>query len=346
MLWYLRHKYLNEHQEAGTMSEINHPFQTLTPGFIMDAIESQGFCCDCRTFALNSYENRVYQVGIEDRPPLIAKFYRPGRWSDAQIIEEHQFCFELKEHELPVVAPWVNPEGMSLFEHHGFRFALYPRQGGHAPEFDNLDNLLILGRMLGRIHAIGAIQPFNHRPVLDSQSFGHASAALILERFIPAEYRESYTALTEQLLAAIDAILAESGPVRLIRAHGDCHAGNILWRDNAPHFVDFDDARIAPAVQDLWMMLSGERPRQTAQLAELVEGYNEFCDFNPRELRLIGPLRALRMLHYSAWLARRWEDPIFPRTFPWFNTVRYWGEQILELREQLAALSEPPLELP
>jgi Ser/Thr protein kinase RdoA (MazF antagonist) len=312
----------------------------------MDAVESQGFRCDCRNLTLNSYENRVYQIGIEDEKPLIAKFYRPARWSDNQIIEEHQLCIELAEHELPVVAPLLNKTGESLFRHHDFRFALYPQQGGHAPEFDNLDNLLILGRMLGRMHRIGAVRSFQHRPALDSLGFGHESVALIREQFIPAEYRESYTALTTQLLEAIDRILSTAGTIRQIRVHGDCHSGNILWRDNAPHFVDFDDSRMAPAVQDLWMMLSGERPRQTAQLAELIEGYSEFCDFNPRELRLVGALRALRMLHYSAWLARRWEDPIFPRTFPWFNTIRYWGEQILELREQLAALDEPPLELP
>ncbi|MCM2356936.1 MAG: serine/threonine protein kinase [Geobacteraceae bacterium] len=328
------------------MPESLHPFHTLTPSFIMDAVESQGFRCDCRTLALNSYENRVYQVGIENGQPLIAKFYRPGRWSDAQIIEEHRFCLELAEHELPVVAPLTNDAGESLFHHHGFRFALYPRQGGHAPEFDNLDNLLILGRMLGRIHRIGSVRPFLHRPTLDSQSFGRASVALISERFIPDEYRPSYLAVTGQLLEAIEAIMAEAGPVRYLRVHGDCHSGNILWRDGAPHFVDFDDARMAPAVQDLWMMLSGERPRRTAQLVKLVEGYGEFHEFQPRELRLVEPLRALRMLHYSAWLASRWEDPIFPRTFSWFNTVRYWGEQIIQLREQLAALAEPPLELP
>jgi len=327
------------------MTKNPHPFQNLTPGFIMDAIESQGFHCDCRTSPLNSYENRVYQVGIEEGEPLIAKFYRPGRWSDAQIIEEHRFCSELVEHELPVVAPWMNEAGETLFHHEGFRFALYPRQGGRAPEFDNLDNLPILGRMLGRIHRIGAVRPFERRPTLDSRSFGHASVELIRERFIPEEYRESYAAVTGQLLQEIDTITAAAGPLRYIRAHGDCHAGNILWRDGAPHFVDFDDARMAPAVQDLWMMLSGERERQTAQLAALIEGYCEFNEFNPAELRLIEPLRALRMLHYSAWLARRWEDPIFPVTFPWFNTVRYWGEHILELREQLAALAEPPLEL-
>ena len=327
------------------MTESPHPFQTLTPSFIMDAVESRGLRCDCRTFALNSYENRVYQVGIEDDLPLIVKFYRPGRWSDAQILEEHHFCQELVEQELSVVAPLTAESGESLFSFGGFRFALYRRQGGHAPEFDNLDNLLILGRMLGRIHQIGAVRPFQQRPQLDVQSFGRASVALITQRFIPDLYRASYTAVTSQLLESIDAILADSGPIRYIRTHGDCHAGNILWRDNAPHFVDFDDARMAPAVQDLWMMLSGERPRQLAQLETLMEGYREFCDFHPRELRVIESLRTLRMLHYSAWLARRWEDPMFPRTFPWFNTTNYWGEQILHLREQLGALAEPPLTL-
>jgi Ser/Thr protein kinase RdoA (MazF antagonist) len=327
------------------MTKNPHPFQNLIPGFIMDAVESQGFRCDCRTSPLNSYENRVYQVGLEEGEPLIGKFYRPGRWSDAQIIEEHRFCIELAEHELPVVAPWMNGACETLFHHGGFRFALYPRQGGRAPEFDNLDNLPVLGRMLGRIHRIGAVRPFVRRPTLDSRSFGFASVELIRERFIPEEYRESYTAVTGQLLQEIDAIIAGAGPLHYIRVHGDCHAGNILWRDGAPHFVDFDDARMAPAVQDLWMMLSGERERQTAQLAALIEGYSEFHEFNPVELRLIEPLRALRMLHYSAWLARRWEDPIFPVTFPWFNTVRYWGEHIIQLREQLAALTEPPLEL-
>uniref|UniRef100_C6E8Y2 Stress response kinase A n=1 Tax=Geobacter sp. (strain M21) TaxID=443144 RepID=C6E8Y2_GEOSM len=328
------------------MKETSHPFSTLTPNFIMDAVESQGFRCDCRTSALNSYENRVYQVGIEEEKPLIAKFYRPGRWSDEQIREEHQFCLELAEHELSVVAPWMNPAGDTLFHFDGFRFALYPRQGGHAPEFDNDENLAILGRMLGRIHSIGAIRPFKERPTLESRSFGHDSVALIKERFIPEEYRASYTAVTDQLLAAIDAAFAQTQGVTQIRAHGDCHAGNILWRDGAPHFVDFDDARMAPAVQDLWMMLSGERPRQLVQLEQLVKGYTEFRDFHPGELMLVEPLRALRMLHYSAWLARRWEDPTFPITFPWFNTVRYWGEHILQLREQLSALDEPPLELP
>ncbi len=327
------------------MTKSSHPFQALTPNFIIDAVESQGFCCDCRNLVLNSYENRVYQIGIEDGSPLISKFYRPERWSNEQILEEHRFCFELAEHELPVVAPIRNSLGESLFSYKGFSFALYPRQGGHAPEFDNLDNLLILGRMLGRIHSIGSVQPFSHRPTLDSRSFGYDSVALIMESFIPPDYRPSYEAVTGQLLQAIDGIMAGIGPVNFIRTHGDCHAGNILWRDNAPHFVDFDDARMAPAVQDLWMMLSGERPRQMAQLEALIKGYREFCDFNPAELRLVEVLRTLRMLHYSAWLARRWQDPLFPHTFPWFNTVNYWGEHILQLREQLAELEEAPLEL-
>jgi len=327
------------------MTSHKHPFQQLTPDFIMDAVESQGFRCDCRNLTLNSYENRVYQVGIEDARPMIAKFYRPDRWSNQQIIEEHDFSSELSGHELPVVAPWRNVGGESLFQYQDFSFALYRQQGGHAPEFDNLDNLLILGRMLGRMHRIGAVQRFSQRPVLDCQSFGRESVKLICERFIPGEYRESYTVLTAQLLERIERELAEAGQLQYIRVHGDCHSGNILWRDNAPHFVDLDDSRMAPAVQDIWMMLSGDRPRKLVQLDALLEGYSEFNSFNPAELKLVESLRTLRMLHYSAWIARRWDDPAFPITFPWFNTMHYWGEHILELREQLAALDEPPLEL-
>ena len=311
----------------------------------MDAVESCGFLCDCRTFALNSYENRVYQVGIEEGEPLIVKFYRPERWSNEQSIEEHQFCFELAENELPVVAPIINDESESLFDYNGFRFAIYPRQGGHAPEFDNLDNLLILGRTLGRMHAIAAPGSFKYRPRIDCASFGHSSVELISEQFIIPEYKNSYNALTRDLLQALDEIFDRANETPLIRTHGDCHAGNILWRYTAPHFVDFDDARSAPAIQDIWMMLSGDRPRQTAQLAEIVEGYNEFYDFRPRELRLVEALRTLRILHYCAWLARRWDDPAFPHHFPWFNTTQYWGEHILQLREQISALQEPLLEV-
>lgn len=322
-----------------------HPFDRLTPSFIMDAVESQGFVCDCRTFALNSYENRVYQVGIEDGEPLIAKFYRPERWSDDAIVEEHRFCQELVEQELPVVAPLGNEAGETLFDFKGFRFALFPRKGGHAPELDNLDNLHTLGRLLGRIHLVGAVRPFGHRPTLDVQSFGRNSVALISADFIPAEYRDVYDSVCQQLLQTIETIISDAEPVTFLRTHGDCHIGNILWRDQAPHFVDFDDARMAPAVQDVWMLLSGDRQQQTVQLDEIISGYTEFYDFHPRELRLIEALRTLRMLHFSAWLARRWNDPTFPRSFSWFNTMAYWGQHILDLREQLAALHEPPLQL-
>jgi len=330
------------------MPESNqHPFETLTPDFLMTAIETQGFLCDGRLLALNSYENRVYQVGIEDETPLIAKFYRPNRWSEQQILEEHEFSFELVEQELPVVAPLLNNQGQSLFHHEDFCFSLFPRQGGHAPELDNLDNLLIIGRMMGRIHSIGASRPFAHRPQLNSQNFGHDCVKLISEQFIPASLKPAYDTLTCDLLQRIDENLASANSNGLtnIRTHGDCHSGNMLWRDDAPHFVDFDDARMAPAIQDLWMFLSGDRARRTAQINELVEGYNEFYDFQPRELHLIETLRTLRMIHYAAWLASRWQDPAFPMNFPWFNTERYWGEHILELREQLAALDEPTLEV-
>jgi Ser/Thr protein kinase RdoA (MazF antagonist) len=284
-------------------------------------------------------------VGIEEGAPLIAKFYRTGRWSDGQIIEEHLFTLELAEHELPVVAPQLNRAGETLFSHRGFRFALYPRKGGHAPELDNLEHLKILGRMLGRIHLVGACQPFRKRPVLDCQSFGHASVALLREQFIPVDYRESYQALTSQLLALLDERFAQVGSIRKIRTHGDCHSGNMLWRDGAPSFVDFDDARMAPAIQDLWMLLSGDAAQQGRQLEKILAGYREFSAFNPAELQLIEPLRTLRMLNFSAWLARRWDDPAFPSAFPWFNSIPYWGNHILELREQFAVLQEPPLQL-
>lgn len=330
------------------MSQNNqHPFETLTPDYLMTAIETQEFMCDGRLLALNSYENRVYQVGIEDQQPLIAKFYRPNRWSEQQIFEEHEFCFELADRDLPVVCPLTNDEGQSLFQFGEFHFSLFPRQGGHAPELDNLDNLLIIGRLMGRIHSVGATRPFSHRPHLNSTNFGHDCVKLISEQFIPANLKPAYDTLTRDLLQRIDEnlALAETNGLTHIRTHGDCHSGNVLWRDNVPHFVDFDDARMAPAMQDLWMFLSGDRARKTAQINELVEGYNEFYDFQPRELHLIETLRTLRMIHYAAWLASRWQDPAFPKSFPWFNSERYWGEHILELREQLSALDEPVLEL-
>ena len=323
----------------------NHPFDTLTPDLLIDAVESQGFLSDGGFLALNSYENRVYQIGIENKTPMIAKFYRPNRWTDEQIFEEHQFCFQLQEQELPVVCPWLNSEGKSISHHEGFRFALYERKGGRAPELDNLDNLFILGRLLGRFHGIGATQPFKFRPTLNVKNFGWDSYELISKDFMPKELSPAYDSLALDVLKAIDEILAGYGQINNIRVHGDCHSGNILWRDDYPHFVDFDDARMAPAIQDIWMLLSGDREEQTAQITEIIQGYSEFYDFDYRQLRLIEVFRTLRIMHHSAWIARRWSDPAFPRAFSWFDSPRYWSDHILALREQLAALNEPPLEV-
>lgn len=325
-----------------------HPFETLTPDFILQAVEDLGYPCDGHLLALNSYENRVYQIGLEEAEPLIAKFYRPDRWSDQQIMEEHTFCYELEEQELPVVTPVLHA-GKSLFytasEEQSFRYALFPRRGGRAPELDNPDNLFILGRLLARIHRIGAARPFASRPSLDLQSFGYEPVAFVTKYFIPASLKESYCTITDRLLERMSGLYDQFSDIRSIRVHGDCHVGNMLWRDDNPHFVDFDDTRMAPAVQDIWMLLSGDRAQQTTQLHEILEGYNQFHEFDPRELYLLESLRTLRLLNYSAWLARRWDDPAFPHSFPWFNTQRYWEEQILILREQCAALDEEPLRL-
>lgn len=328
------------------MTSRAHPYEDLTPDLIIDAVQSLGLHCDGRLLALNSYENRVYQVGIDESEPLIAKFYRPERWSDEQIIEEHLFCNELAAQELPVIAPIAlsaHSQTTTLPQYQGFRFALFPRRGGRAPELDNLDNLYILGKMIGRIHQVGAVKPFVHRPRLDVQAFGVASVAFITDNMIPRSLQEVYVGVTTDLLSAVNESLATLKQEDYIRVHGDCHGGNFLWRDDLPHFVDFDDARMAPAIQDLWMLLCGDRMRQQAQLGRILDGYSQFCDFESRQLRWVEAMRSLRLMYFSAWLARRWEDPAFPRAFPWFNTPRYWGDHILELREQLAALAEEPL---
>lgn len=334
------------------MPENLHPFATLTPGFIAYAVEAQSdanghYWTDGRTFPLNSYENRVYQVGIEDGQPIIAKFYRPQRWSDEQIQEEHDFCFELAEQELPVVAPLKNGDGESLLRYGDFRFALYTRKGGHAPELDNMDNLFTLGRLLGRIHLVGASKPFKYRPDINMHSYGYDSIQLIGEQFMPSGLDLAYSSLTDDIMRIISQKMQDAAAFKRIRTHGDCHIGNMLWRDDNAHFVDFDDARTAPAIQDIFMLLTGgDRIEQVAQLSEILEGYNEFYDFDVREIQLIETLRTLRMLHHSAWIAKRWQDPAFPQAFPWFNTQRYWEEHILELREQLFLLGEPALSLP
>ena len=321
-----------------------HPYARLSPELVLDAVEGTGRVSDLRISALNSFENRVYQVGIEGEAPIIAKFYRPERWSDEAILEEHAFSHELVEAELPVVAPLADAQGNTLFRHEGFRFALFTRFGGHPPEPEREGTLLSLGRILGRLHAIGASKEFHARTVLDVESFARASHRLLSGSFFPADLRPAYDSLCRDLIDRIEAryIPAE---LTLIRTHGDLHGGNILCRNGALWLVDFDDCRRAPAVQDLWMLLAGERHERVAQLDELAEGYEEFHDFPHRELALIEPLRTLRIMHHAGWIASRWEDPAFPRYFPWFNTPRYWSEHVLELREQLAALDEEPLRL-
>jgi Ser/Thr protein kinase RdoA (MazF antagonist) len=323
----------------------SHPYDSLTPDTVIDAVESAGYLSDARLLALNSYENRVYQVGIEDETPLIAKFYRPGRWTKAQIIEEHQFSLELQDADISVVAPMVDGRGQSLHEFGGFMFALFQRRGGYPPELDNLDNLFVLGRTLGRIHAVGRAGKFTDRITISVERMLIDTSAFLLENFIPASLQAAYSSLIRDLQEIVVKRYAEVQPQDLIRIHGDCHVVNILWRDNCAHFVDLDDCCMSPAVQDIWMFLSGDRHRRQLQLAEVVEGYREFCDFDPRQLRWVEALRTMRIVHYAAWLGRRWEDPAFPRSFTWFNTERYWGEHILELREQLAALQEEPLQL-
>jgi Ser/Thr protein kinase RdoA (MazF antagonist) len=322
-----------------------HPYDRLGPDMVIDAVESAGYLCDARLLALNSYENRVYQVGIEDAAPLIAKFYRPERWADAQILEEHQFSLELAAADISVVAPLVDAAGKTLHHYDGFRFALFQRRGGHPPELDNFDNLLVLGRTLGRIHAVGRSGKFSARQQITVQRMLSDSRDFLLEGFIPRPLLPAYSTLTSDLLQVVTEIYAEVKTQDMIRVHGDCHTGNILWRDDTAHFVDLDDCCTAPAIQDLWMFLSGDRPYRQLQLAELIEGYREFCDFEPRQLRWLESLRTMRIVHYAAWLARRWSDPAFPRSFTWFNSERYWADHILELREQLAALQEPPLQL-
>ncbi len=325
-------------------TDVTQVYQGLSPDTILDAVEATGLHCNGHLHALNSYENRVYQIGVEGGGFIVAKFYRPGRWSDDAIREEHAYSLELAEREIPVVPPLRDERGETLHHHLGFRFALFERRGGRWPELDNPDNLMWLGRFIGRIHAVGAVEPFHHRPTLSIEQFGDESYRYVLEQgFIPPELQLPYRSLAEDVLKQVRACYQRAGEVRHIRLHGDCHPGNILWTDAGPHFVDFDDCRMGPAVQDLWMLLSGERRDMTAQLSEILEGYNEFFDFNLRELNLIEALRTLRMLHYSAWLARRWDDPAFKQAFTWFDSPRYWEEQILALREQAALLDEPAL---
>ncbi|MEI7968946.1 MAG: serine/threonine protein kinase [Betaproteobacteria bacterium] len=321
-----------------------HPYSLLTPAVILDAVESTGRRCDGRLFPLNSYENRVYQVGLEDGGPVICKFYRPGRWTDDQIHEEHSFALELCEDEVPVVAPLRAANGETLHRHGGYRFAVFPRRGGRAPELDRDDTLRRIGRFLARLHQTGGRGRFQARPALTVRRLAEDSRDFLVQGgILPPDLLVPYRSVADLAIEAIQACHERVGPVLQIRLHGDCHAGNVLWTDEGPHFVDLDDACTGPAVQDLWMLLSGDRSARESQLAIVLEGYEMFREFDRAELGLLEALRTMRLMHYAAWLARRWEDPAFPASFPWFNTQRYWQDHILELREQVGAMDEPPL---
>jgi len=321
----------------------HHPYESLTPDTVLDAVEAAGYLPTGSLLALNSYENRVYQIGEENEGFLVGKFYRPGRWSDQQIQEEHDFALALAQLEIPVIAPLLDEQGHSLLHFGGFSYALFPRRGGRGPELDDPDTQYRLGQFLGRIHALGAARPFDHRPSITPEAYGDKSLYYLLEHdFLPPDYRGQYEDLASSLLKTVHQRFGEVD-YPSIRLHGDFHPGNILWTESGAHLVDLDDCRMGPAVQDLWMLLSGDRAQMSLQLDEILAGYEEFFEFDRRQLALIEPLRTLRLLYYAAWLARRWDDPAFPMAFPWFNTVKYWEEQVLILREQQFRLEEAPL---
>ncbi len=316
------------------------PYAQLAPNVILDAIESTGFLCTGSLFALNSYENRVYQIGVEHAEPLIVKFYRPHRWSSEAILEEHQFSLELVQHEIPVIAPLII-NNQTLHHHRDFRFALFPRYGGRALELDNSEQLEWMGRFIGRLHRVSACQSFQHRIQLNTQSYGHEPYEFLIEHhFIPDYLKSNFCKTVETALQKIEQVLKNIGQIAPIRLHGDCHAGNVLWSESGPHIVDLDDCLMGPAIQDIWMLLSGAPEQMDVQLTKILQGYCEFHDFNPRERHLIEVLRTLRMLHYSGWLAKRWADPAFPVSFPWFNTPVYWQNQIINLNEQIELLDQ------
>lgn len=316
------------------------PYAELDPNAILDAIESVGFYCTGSLLALNSYENRVYLIGIEDSEPLVSKFYRPNRWSSEAILEEHQFSLELVEHDIPIIAPIII-NNQSVHHYNEFRFALFPKHIGHALELDNSEQLEWMGRFIGRLHRVSACHPFQHRIQLTSKSYGDEPYAFLIEHgFIPDYLAANFCRTAETALQKIKQIIESVGPIRSIRLHGDCHAGNVLWNESGPHIVDLDDCLMGPAIQDIWMLLSGEPKQMDIQLDKILQGYCTFHDFNYSERHLVEPLRTLRMLHYSGWLAKRWSDPAFPVSFPWFNTPVYWQNQIVHLNEQIELLDQ------
>jgi len=319
-------------------SSANRPYDNLTPDTILAALENLGFEINGQFLALNSYENRVYQLGIEDGPPVVVKFYRPNRWSDEAILEEHEFCYQLAEYDIPVALP-LQIQQNTLHKIDGFRIAVYERKSGHAPEVDQLDELKSLGRLLGRIHSVGTTKQFQHRHKFSSQRFGHEARATVLKSgFLPDYLKESYSSVTESLLAFIDErVDGIMAPVNR-RIHGDFHMGNVLANRGVFWIVDLDDCCSGPAIQDIWMLLSGEKHEKESQLVSIISGYNEFFEFDVSELRLVESLRTLRLMNYSAWLANRWDDPAFPQSFPWFDSPRHWEEHLQSLQEQLYLL--------
>ena len=337
------------------------PYAGLSPDTVLDALDAVDLRGDGRLIQLNSYENRVFQVFLEDGRVIVTKFYRPGRWSDAQILEEHAFANELAAQEIPVAAVWpltidpasrhadnvalLGPTLAQLDTPLGtYRFSVSPRMAGRAPELEDPGTLEWLGRFIGRLHAVGALRPFEHRETLSAQAFGVDERDwLLAQQVIPPDAETAWAQVTQDALAAVNAAFANGAAPRQIRLHGDCHLGNVLWTDAGPHFVDLDDAVNGPATQDLWMLLSGDRGAMTRQLAAVLDGYEQFMDFDWRELRLVEPLRTLRILKHSAWIARRWSDPAFPIAFPWFESPKYWSEQTTRLRQQIDAMGQPPL---
>ena len=333
-----------------------HAYETLTPDVVLDALASVGLTGDGRLMALSSYENRVYQIHLENSvgkasaagDVVVAKFYRPGRWTDVQIIEEHTFANELVAAEVPVVGA-LTLHSHTLHHFNGFAFSVSPSRGGRRPELENSDVLEWIGRFLARIHIVGSAKPFAHRPALDLQTFGYSSREVLLgKNYLPLDMESRWLKAFDEAMQTASAVFSSVGNFKKIRLHGDCHPGNILWTPEGmagagPHFVDLDDARSGPAVQDLWMLLAGDRTQCTRQLGALIDGYEELGEFDRRELALIEPLRTLRLIHYSAWLAQRWHDPIFPINFPWFGSSDYWKGQVDMLEEQTEAMQAVPL---
>ena len=324
------------------MNDSAHYYQDLTPAVVLDAIEQQGFEPSGHLLALNSYENRVYQIGLEQGGFIIGKFYRQPRWSDAAIQEEHHFTLELAEQELPVIAPLKNAKGQTLFHHQSFRFALYPRCGGHRPDLESPESLEQIGRLLGRMHAIGRQSSFAHRPRLTVEAFGHdAIRHLRQSALVPPEAAHNFFAAAEALVEAIEQHMTALGTFPMQRLHGDFHAGNLLQNPDGLFVVDLDDCMMGPVVQDLWLLLDGDPETMKKQLVPLLNGYETFASFDIGQLGLIECLRGLRLLHYNAWIARRWDDPTFPHHFPWFASPRHWEDQMIDLRQQMERLQNP-----